>query len=210
MTDFYDDSILNSDRYISKLFNYLSESGKTKNTIVILYSDHGIEWDPLARVPLIFWFPTGEYAGTIQENVQLIDISPTILSYLGVPQPVWMQGQSILTGDLPPSRRIFSANVGEELMLTEDRQTWIVNESKISAPFYHLGKVNLVVCDKWFSLDLRSPELSYGDVEGSTASCPPDAIPSPEQAKEILVQHLFDAHYDVTKFPVGIPVTGVH
>jgi hypothetical protein len=210
MTDFYDDSILNSDRYIGELFNTLSESGKIKNTIVILYSDHGIEWDPLDRVPLIFWFPDGKYAGTIQENVQLIDIAPTILSYLGVPQPVWMQGQSMLSGDLSPARKIFSANVGEELMLTEDRRTWVVNESKIFAPFYHLGKVNMVVCDKWFSLDLRNPELSYGTVEGSTASCPSDAIPSPEQAKEILIQHLFDAHYDVTKFPVGIPVTGVH
>jgi hypothetical protein len=208
MIDFYDDSILNSDRYIGELFNTLSESGKIKNTIVILYSDHGIQWDTLARVPLIFWFTNGEYAGTIRENVQLIDISPTILSYLGVPRPDWMQGQSILGNDLSPDRRIFSANVGEELMLTEDRRTWVVDETKVSAPFYHLGKVSMVVCDQWFSLDLRNHELSYGDVEGSTASCPQGVIPSPEQAKEILVQHLFNAHYDVANLPVGIPVTG--
>jgi arylsulfatase A-like enzyme len=210
MTDFYDDSILNSDRYIGELFRYLSESGKIKNTIIILYSDHGLEWNTLERVPLFFWFPDGQYAGTIQENVQLIDIASTILSYLGVPQPAWMQGQSILRADLSPSRRILSANVGEELMVTEDRRTWVVDETEISPPFYDLGKVNMVVCDRWFSLDLRNPELSYGIVEGSTASCPPDAIPSPEEAEEILLQHLFDAHYDVTKFPVGIPITGGH
>jgi arylsulfatase A-like enzyme len=210
MTDFYDDSILNSDRYIGELFRYLSESGKIKNTIIILYSDHGLEWNTLERVPLFFWFPDGQYAGTIQENVQLIDIASTILSYLGVPQPAWMQGQSVLRADLSPSRRILSANVGEELMVTEDRRTWVVDETEISPPFYDLGKVNMVVCDRWFSMDLRNPELSYGIVEGSTASCPPDAIPSPEEAEEILLQHLFDAHYDVTKFPVGIPITGGH
>jgi hypothetical protein len=210
MTDFYDDSILNSDRYINELFNYLSKSGKMENTVVILYSDHGIQWNTLARVPLIFWFPNGQHAGRIKENVQLLDIAPTILSYLGVPQPDWMQGQSILTAKLPPARRIFSANVGDELMVTEDRRTWVVDESEISPPFYDLGKVNLIVCDKWFSLNLRNPELSYGEVEGSTTSCPQNVIPSPEQAKEILVQHLFDTHYDVANFPVGIPITGRH
>ncbi len=209
-TNFYDDSILNSDRYIHELFGYLSESGKIKNTIVILYSDHGLQWNPLERVPLIFWFPNGQYAGTIRDNIQLIDIAPTILSYLRVPQPAWMQGQSILVADLSRARPILSANVVDELMITEDRRTWILDESKISAPFYQLGKINMVVCNKWFSLDLESPELSYGAVDGSTASCPDDVIPSPEQAKEILLQHLFNEHYDVAKFPVGIPVTGVH
>jgi membrane-anchored protein YejM (alkaline phosphatase superfamily) len=210
MTDFYDDSILNSDRYINELFDYLSKSGKIKNTIVIFYSDHGIQWNPTVRVPLIFWFPNGEYAGRIQENVQLLDVAPTILNYLKVPQPAWMQGRSLLENELSPSRKIFSANVGEELMLTEDRRTWIVDESKISAPFYQLGKINLVICNKWFSLDLRNPKLSYGEVEGSTASCPPNALPSPAQADEILLQHLAVEHYDVTKLSGGIPITGMH
>jgi len=210
MTDFYDDSILNSDSYVNELFRYLSESGKIKNTIIILYSDHGIQWNPLLRVPLVFWFPNGQYVGRIQENVQLLDVAPTILSYLKVPKPTWMQGKSILTAKLAPDRRIISANVGNELMLTEDRRTWILDESKISPPFYQLGKINMIVCDKWFSLDLENPELSYGDVEGSTASCSPIDIPSPEQAEEILLQHLAAEHYDVAKFPVGIPVTGMH
>jgi len=148
--------------------------------------------------------------GRIQENVQLLDVAPTILSYLKVPKPTWMQGKSILTAKLAPDRRIISANVGNELMLTEDRRTWILDESKISPPFYQLGKINMIVCDKWFSLDLENPELSYGDVEGSTASCSPIDIPSAEQAEEILLQHLAVEHYDVAKFPVGIPVTGTH
>jgi arylsulfatase A-like enzyme len=208
MTDFYDDSILNSDRYINDLFNYLSKSGKIKNTIVILYSDHGMNWNPLERVPLIFWFPNGQYAGNIQENVQLIDVAPTILDYLDVLQPAWMQGRSILTDNLSPTREILSANVGNELLFIADEQTWIVDKTKISPPFYQLGTVNLIVCNQWFSLDLRKPELSYGTVEGSTASCPADAIPSPQEAEAILVQHLSNERYDVATLSNGIPVTG--
>jgi hypothetical protein len=206
MMDFYDDSILNSDHYLNELFNHLSETGELQNTMVILYSDHGMKWDPLVRVPLIFWFPGGQYAGRIGENVQLIDVAPTILDYLGVSQPVWMQGRSILTDDLPAARPIFSANVGEDqLMLSEDRTIWMVDERKISAPFYQLGAVNLVMCDQWFSLNLQEPQLVHGDVQGSTASCPQADIPSLEDATKLLLQHLFDAHYDISNFPAEIP-----
>jgi len=204
--DFYDDAILGSDSHIEKLFNYLSETGKDENTIVILYSDHGMNWDPLARVPLIFWFPQGQYAGRIVENVQLIDVAPTILDYLEVSQPEWMQGRSILTDDLPATRPIFSANVSEDqLMLSEDHTIWMVDDSKISPPFYQVGMVNLVMCDRWFSLNLQEPQLNYGEVQGSTASCPQADLPSPEEAKELLLQHLFDAQYDIVNFPAEIP-----
>jgi len=205
-TDFYDDSIRNSDEYLHELFNYLSESGKIQNAIVILYSDHGIEWDPLDRVPLLFWFPNSQYTGRIQQNVQLLDIAPTILDYLSVPQPVWMTGRSLLTDGLPPDRTIFSATVGDELKVTEDRTTWVVDESKISPPFYQLGKINLVVCNKWFSLNLREPALLYGDVEGSTISCNPEDVSSPEQASHLLLQHLDDENYDISSFPQTFPL----
>jgi arylsulfatase A-like enzyme len=40
--DFYDDAILDSDQYVKNLFDYLENSGKIDNTLVILYSDHGM------------------------------------------------------------------------------------------------------------------------------------------------------------------------
>jgi arylsulfatase A-like enzyme len=206
--DFYDDALLNSDAYLMKLFNHLSETGQLDNTIVILYSDHGMFWDPLARIPLIFWFPNAEYAGIRRDNAQLLDIAPTILDYLEVPQPSWMQGQSILTDDSFPARRVFSATVGPELTLTEDGSNWLIDETKISPPFYQLGRVNLVVCDRWFSLDLRSPQLTYGSMQGSTASCAAGDIPTPQEAQALLLQHLADAQYDITEFPTDIPTSG--
>jgi arylsulfatase A-like enzyme len=90
MPDFYDDAILSFDQYVGQLFDYLSSSGKLNNTIVIVYSDHGLNWTIYNKVPLLFWFPNGEYAGKIQVNVQNIDITPTILNYLHIPIPAWM------------------------------------------------------------------------------------------------------------------------
>jgi hypothetical protein len=209
MMDFYDDAILNSDAYLQDLFDHLSASGQIGNTIVILYSDHGMDWEPLARVPLIFWFPDGQYADRVRENAQLLDVAPTLLDYLQVPQPEWMKGRSLLTDGLPAARRIFSATVGPELRLTEDGRIWLVDQTKISAPFYQLGEVNLVVCDQWFSLDLRNPQLTHGRMEDSTALCLQSDIPSVQEAQALLLQHLSDSRYDVTKFPTIIPIKGV-
>ena len=203
-TDFYDDAIRDSDRYLHELFDYLSKSGKIDNTIVVLYSDHGINWDPLDRVPLFFWFPNKQYAGRIQANVQLLDIAPTLLDYLSIPQPAWMTGRSLITKNLPPARPIISAEVADETKLSEDRTTWVIDENKVFPPFYDLGRLNLVICDKWFSLDLRNPQLTYGVVEGSTATCNAEDVPSPEEAKTMLLQHLSDEHYDTSTFPSSI------
>jgi arylsulfatase A-like enzyme len=207
--DFYDDAILGADRSIAELFSQLSRTGQLENTIVILYSDHGMEWDPLDRVPLIFWFPGNEYQGTIPENVQLLDIAPTILDYLDVSQPVWMKGRSILPNDLPAARPVFSATVGDETVLSEDMAYWMVDESRVSAPFYQLGRLNLIMCNLWFSLNLREPELTYGMVEGSTANCAPEEAPTPEDALDLLVQSLIEDDYDMSEFPDVVPIRQV-
>ncbi|OGO28643.1 MAG: hypothetical protein A2136_07495 [Chloroflexi bacterium RBG_16_54_11] len=204
MVDFYDDAIHDSDIYIKSLFDYLNNTGKINNTVIILYSDHGINWNPLIRVPLIFWFPNNQFVGKVHENVQLIDIAPTILDYLGVSKPAWMHGQSIINENIPPARYIFSVEQAADLV-THNESGWVVDENQVFPPFYQLGKVNLVVCNHWFSLDLREPQLKYGEVAGSTTHCGDTIIPAPQQSKELILQHLSAAGYDTTSYPSEIP-----
>lgn len=206
MVDFYDDAILDFDRYFNALFRHLNKTGKINDTIVILYSDHAMQGKPPNKVPLIFWFPNHQYAGKIRENVQLIDIAPTILDYLIIPQPEWMQGESVLENNLSPTRKIFNADVAGDLV-SDSEKGWLVDVTKLSPPFYQLGTVSLVVCNRWFSLNLRFPELSYHEVEGSTLTCNEKDIPSPQQAKEILLEQLREEKYDVSLFPQDIPIT---
>ncbi|OGW13349.1 MAG: hypothetical protein A3G93_07870 [Nitrospinae bacterium RIFCSPLOWO2_12_FULL_45_22] len=59
-----------------------------------------LPYDVLINVPLIIKFPHGTFAGQrIDALVQLIDLAPTILDYLMIPDELWvlrMQGKSIL------------------------------------------------------------------------------------------------------------------
>jgi glucan phosphoethanolaminetransferase (alkaline phosphatase superfamily) len=206
MMDFYDDAILSFDRYVDELFDYLMESGKLENTIVIVYSDHGRRWTIHQRIPLIFWFPHREYTGVVQGNVQNIDIAPTILSYLGVPIPEWMKGESLIAETLPTQEHIFSASVASDLTEVTKEGLWAVEAERRSPPFYQLGYVGLVVCNQWYELYVQNPSLRYGKVKGHTGSCDPESLSTPDQAEQILLDHLFQNGYDVSAFPKSIPV----
>lgn len=82
--DFYDDAILDFDRNVGELVKELTRLGLMDNTLLIIGSDHGQQWDQLQRLPLIMRFPQGQYAGSIQANAQNMDIAPTILDYIGL------------------------------------------------------------------------------------------------------------------------------
>ena len=111
------------DDQFGRLVQFLEETGQLENTLIIYSTDHGeslgdhglIEkgcrfYEGLVHVPLIFSWP-----GIVQTNLQckalveLMDITPTLLEIIGIPQPAYMQGQSlwpILTGSkLPESHK---------------------------------------------------------------------------------------------------------
>jgi len=105
----YDGGINYVDDQLGKIFEKLNQLGIDDNTIIILTSDHGEAFGEhgrlnhahkpyieLVRVPLIIKGP-GIPRNRIYENfVQHIDIVPTILEILNIPQRKEMQGKSIL------------------------------------------------------------------------------------------------------------------
>ena len=206
MMDFYDDSILNFDHYVGELFDYLADSGKLKNTIVIVYSDHGRRWTIHNRVPLIFWFPEGEHAGNITMNVQNIDIAPTVLDYLGIPIPAWMRGQSLLNNASVEPQYIFNASVESSLIEISTEGFWIVDAERKKPPFYQVGYVGLIVCDQWFELYLQNPGMLYGNVNGHTQPCSPGSLLTSDEAEAILLNHLLQNGFDISSFPSSISV----
>jgi arylsulfatase A-like enzyme len=77
----------------------------------VINSDHASQWKITERVPLMIRFPKSAVKGRVAANVQLADVAPTMLSYLGVRIPTWMDGQSLLPATAPsPSRRIFGVS----------------------------------------------------------------------------------------------------
>jgi arylsulfatase A-like enzyme/glycosyltransferase involved in cell wall biosynthesis len=89
----YDSCVAQFDDEIGRLMAQLEQSGLVRNTIVVLYSDHGMEFfehetwgqgnsvrgDFSARVPLIIMDPRRESAVTCQRIVRSIDVAPTLL-----------------------------------------------------------------------------------------------------------------------------------
>ena len=92
MDDFYDDSILEFDEYVEDVYAELERTGKLDDTVIIVTSDHGEDYDASKRVPLLIRLPGGEGAGSWDVNVQRLDVAPTLLELLGYEKPEWMPG----------------------------------------------------------------------------------------------------------------------
>jgi hypothetical protein len=192
----YDDAIRNFDGYMQQITNSLAQMGKLENTIVILYTDNGFNETSNARIPLMIRFPNAQYTGTIHNNTQNLDIGPTILDYLGVKQPAWMGGQSLLKGEPPADRAIFSAapnylvgNIQNELQ---------IDTSKIKPPFNQFGRVGMVICQKWYQLDTSQLAWQQGDVDGYAGQCDPSAQPPDAQARQMLIDQMKKDGFDVS------------
>jgi arylsulfatase A-like enzyme len=199
MTDFYDDSILNFDKYIGEVLDTLEQTGKINNTILIIYSDHPMRFNIRWRVPLLIHFPNGEFAGRIKTNVQNLDILPTILDYLGFEQPEWMAGQSLLKGDPPEKRLIFST--GTSLGTQIGQGNTETDSARVKPPFYQFSFFNVVNCHKWYLLDLINLTWSSGEVPGHSYRCKQDSLLTMDQVKAELTDYLLTNGFDISTLP---------
>ena len=199
--DLYDDSILDFDKNIGALVDFLKDQGLLDKTILIIGSDHGQKWDQLKRLPLMFRFPYGQYAGRIQANVQNLDIPITILDFIGLEQPDWMSGNSLIAGKLE-QRPIFGVNSVTAAEQQEVNGFWAINKKNVKEPFYQFSGITMVYCQKWYELDLDNISWESGNVEGSTSVCQPDSEITDEQAFLWIVDHLKANDFDVSTLDI--------
>jgi len=118
----YDESMAHNDYQIGRLVERLKATGEWDNTLLIVAADHSIEaaiqaetpiammdslppqWNggkmlrpSVTRIPLLFVWPGHIQAGQRFSGpaVSMIDVLPTVLDLVGLPQPEVMQGQSL-------------------------------------------------------------------------------------------------------------------
>ena len=197
MTDYYDDSILTFDNYIGEIVEALEENDKINNTILIIYSDHPMRWDVRFRIPLLIHFPNNQYAGQIEANTQNLDIAPTILDYLGIIQPNWMAGQSLIEDAPPKNRLIFSTSTEPPVGLSEN----LIASTLGKPPFYQFTYFNVIDCQKWHLLNLVSMTWDSGDIPGHTNPCTEESLLSMDQIKAALAEYLSTNGFDITTLP---------
>ena len=192
MTDFYDDAVLSFDTYLRVILETLEESGKLENTILILYTDHGQMYLTNVRIPLIFRFPSGAYAGRLKANAQNLDIAPTILDYLNIPIPNWMEGSSLLQNDIPQNRLILASS------MKMDRS----DKEVIRPPFYQFGLFTLIQCNHWYQYNVELATWMSGDIADHTAPCSPEEpVFSSDEIKQVLADHLSSNLFDISGLP---------
>lgn len=106
----YDAEIRSADRAFQSLRDYLENAGLYDETMIVLTSDHGEEfnehgmvgwhshtlYDEMLHVPLIIKLPLMDRAGTVIESpVRSIDIAPTIVYQAGLPTPEAFEGRDL-------------------------------------------------------------------------------------------------------------------
>jgi arylsulfatase A-like enzyme len=95
----YDAEVWFTDHHIGRLLDFIGQQPWGGDTAVVVTSDHGETfgehgmsfhggelWEPLVRVPLIVFFP-GARPHHVPVKRSHIDLVPTLLDLLGVPQP---------------------------------------------------------------------------------------------------------------------------
>ena len=187
-TDFYDDTILQFDHYVAEIIDALIENGKYDNTILVVGSDHGQRFNHMTRIPMIIRFPGDAFAGRIRANFQMIDLAPTILDYLEIAKPNWMQGESFLHGQIE-QRPIFGTSIDTNLLKRENG-TWWINTEKSSPPFYQFKILSMIYCQRLYTLNLVTREWYSKDINRSTANCAPEDLKTDAEALPLIIAHL--------------------
>jgi len=207
MLDFYDDAILEFDGAVGSLVEVLRERGVLDNTLIVIYSDHGMRSDARLRTPLMFVFPGGEHAGRLEANVQNLDIAPTVIDYLGLEVPQWMHGRSLLAGPMPTLRPVFSTGFrGDALRRLVPGGPFEVDPGAAGPPFHSMGRLSMIVGQRVYTLDLVQPGLEVHDLPDHAAPCPESDLPDAKAAARQLVDHLRQRDWDVAGLPNPLPL----
>jgi hypothetical protein len=146
-------------------------------------SDHATRWAFNSTVPLVFIFPHGKNKGRIDAPAQLMDVAPTLLDYMGIDIPPWMEGRSLLADDLSFYRPIF---VGYRALYRDAS----AKHADIGPPLYDLEKDGMVVCNSWYVLTLADHKVVKGKVADFRGTCDTSKLPDAKTAGAMMTRHL--------------------
>jgi arylsulfatase A-like enzyme len=152
----YDGGIAYTDAQVGSLLEKLRALDLYDDTMVVLFADHGEEFDEhgsflheqlyqeVVGVPLIIAHPTLIPEGRrIDTPVQTLDIMPTVLEAVGVPPEDGMQGRSllpILRGEGVDGAPLFSSNGdGQSYAVRDGDWKLIVDRKTRTESLYDLG-----------------------------------------------------------------------
>lgn len=96
--NFYDSSIYDFDFKFGLFLEELKKLNRFDASLIILFSDHGLNHDTKKPVPLIIKLPNQSEGRRFDGRRELTDIAPSILEALGIIKPEWMDGTVLPDG----------------------------------------------------------------------------------------------------------------
>jgi len=110
----------------------------------------------------------------------LLDLAPTLLDYLRIDKPDWMEGESVLREEPDRLRRIVSVyaerNVGRQIYL-----------------------VQAVVCNRVYSVEFPAQNVGQSPVKGHTDPCSDLELPDREEIRQFVLDHLQSRGIDLSR-----------
>jgi arylsulfatase A-like enzyme len=128
----YDGCVSKFDAEVARIAGYLEECGLADNTLLVIYSDHGIEFfenqswgqgntvlgdDFGARIPLLIYDPRQPGKGIVGQITRSIDLAPTLLELCGIEPPASMYGISLVA--------VLRDGVDLDLMAYQETGIWL-------------------------------------------------------------------------------------
>lgn len=109
IVDLYDGCVAEFDDEVGKMLAHLADCGLADNTLVVVYSDHGMEFfehdtwgqgnsavgEASPRIPLVIRDPRCPAHGRVDNVVRSIDLAPTLLELAGLTPPAGLDGVSL-------------------------------------------------------------------------------------------------------------------
>jgi len=204
----YDGGIKFADEQISRLLNALRDKKLENNTLLILFSDHGESltehnlyfnhshflYEDLIRVPLLIIFPDKLPKKVVNQQVQLIDIFPTIMDILGIKNNKNIEGKSLLPLIKGSPSQLDAYAFSETLyypspscIRTEDWKL-IYNRKKENYELYNLKEdpgelYNLIKEREEIANSLKSKLDNWSKTAGTNSLSSKDYLPSEESEK---------------------------
>jgi arylsulfatase A-like enzyme len=124
----YDEFVAYIDAEFARLYDELEKPGQLTNTWLILTSDHGemfergiighetpVAYEPVIRIPLVIFPPGQEARIDVHTSTSAVDVFPTLLQLLNLPNPPTLEGETLpLFSGSPtdPHRSIFAFHPG--------------------------------------------------------------------------------------------------
>ncbi len=167
VSDYYDAEVAQIDRAIGTVIDTLKRAGLWERTIVALVADHGeglgdhghyhhgyTLFDDQVHIPLLVRVPGMHEGSSREEPVQSIDLAPTLLAAVGLPQPESFAGCDLLAqrgrGERPVFLEYPSYDSSAEKGLLQGRFKYLHD------PWFHTEALYDVVADPGEKRDVKA------------------------------------------------------